>query len=109
MRKEDIVEASLKGPYVLPLGMLQSPGLYRQLRRILGLTVSRLPLGMGLEIGFRTQAGRRVPPRVRAAIEHTTGTRPRNTRQTLRGGFLREEVGDGSACRSWVLIMTKET
>ena len=109
MGKEDIVEASLKGPYVLPLAMLQSPALYRQLRRILGLTISRLPLGMGLEIGIRTQVGRRVPPGVQAVIEDTTGIRRRDTRETLGGAILRAEVGDGSSWRSWVLIMTKDT
>ena len=109
MRKEDVVEASLKGPHVLPLAMLQSTGLHRQLRRIRCLIISRLPLGMGLEIGFRTQVGRRVPPGVRAGIEETIGSRRRNNRETLRGAILRPEVGDGIACRSWVLIMTKDT
>ena len=109
MRKEDHVEASLKGPYVLPLGMLQSPGLHRQLRRILGLTISRLPLDMGFEIGLRTQVGRMVPPGVRAGIEDTTGTRRRNIRETLRGALLRAEAWDGSARRSWVSRMTMDT
>ena len=109
MRKEDIVEASLKGPHVLRLAILQFTGYRRHLRRILGQTISRLPLGMDLESGIRTPVGRRVPPGVRAGIEDTIGTRRRDTRETLHGASLRAEVGDGSACRSWGLIMTKDT
>ena len=100
MRQEDNVEASLKGPHVLRLAMLQFTGYRRQLRRILGRTISRLPLGMDLESGIRTPVGRRVPPRVRAGIEDTTGTRRRDTRETRQGASLRVEVGDGGACRS---------
>ena len=109
MRKEDNVEASLKGPHVLRLAMSQSTGLRRQLRRIFGLIISRPPPGTELESGIRTQVGQRVPPGVRAGIEDMTGIRRRDTRETLRGAILRAEVGDGSARRSWVSRMTKDT
>lgn len=109
MRKEDLAEVNPKGPHVLRLAMSHSTGLRRQLRQILGLTISRLLLGMDLEIGIRTHVGRRVPPGIRAGIEDTTGIRRRDTREILRGAILRAEVGDGSVCRSWVLIMTKDT
>ena len=109
MRTEDNAEASLKGPHVLRLATLQCTGYRRQLRRILGQTISRLPLGMDLESGIRTPVGRRVPPGVRAGIEDMTGICRKDTRGTLRGAILRVEVGDGSARRSWVFRMTKDT
>ena len=100
MRKEDNVEASLKGPHVLRLARLQFTGYRRQLRRILGQTISRLPLGMDLESGLRTLVGQKEAHGVRAGIEDTTGTRRRDTRETRHGASLRAEVGDGGACRS---------
>ena len=109
MRKEDLVEANPKGPHVLRLAMSQPTGLRRQLRRILGLTISRLLLGRDLESGIRTPVGQKGPHGVRIGIEDTTGTRRRYARETRHGASLRAEVGDGGACRSWVLIMTKDT
>ena len=100
MRTEDNAEASLKGPHVLRLAMLQFTGYRRQLRRILGQTISRLPLGMDLESGIRTPVGQKGPHGVRIGIEDTTGTRRRDTRETRHGASLRVEVGDGGACRS---------
>ena len=97
MRKEDDVGASLKGPRILRLAILQFTGYCRQLRRILGQTISRPPLGMDLESGLRTPVGPKETHGVRSGIEDTTGTRRRDTRETRHGASLRAEVGDGGA------------
>ena len=100
MRKEDDVGASFKGPYILRLAVLRFTGYRRQLRRILGQTISLSPLGMDLESGLRTPVGPKEAHGVRTGIEDTTGTRRRDTRETRHGASLRAEVGDGGACRS---------
>ena len=75
MRKEDNVEASLKGPHVLRLAMLQFTGQRRQQLRILGQTISRLPRGMDHEDGLRALVGQKGAHGVRSGAEDTSGIR----------------------------------
>ena len=97
MRNGDDAGASSKGPHLLRLAVLQITGCRRQLRRVLGQTISRLPRGMDLESGLRTLVGPKETHGVRAGIEGTTGTRRRDMRETRHGASLRAEVGDGGA------------
>ena len=75
MRKEDNAEASLKGPHVLRLAMLQFTGFRRQLRRILGQTISRLPRGMDHEDGLRALVGQKGARGFQDGTEDTSGIR----------------------------------
>ena len=109
MRKEDHVEASLKGTHVLRLSMLQCTGQRRQQRRILGQPISRLPRGKDHEDGLRALVGQKGAPGIRSGTEDTTGVRRRDTREARHDARFRPKVGDGGARRSWALIMIEDT